>query len=484
MINDLADPLVSRSPSAPPPRSRKQPNPPLTPEVCPDTLQFARQSLNFHPDPKQEAVLNAPHHRLILNCSRQWGKSTVAAAKAVHLALSKPGALIIVAAPVGRQSGEFIQKAQDFVAHLGIRLRGDGRNPNSILLPNRSRLVGIPGSREANIRGFSAVSLLIIDEAARVPDELYHAATPMLAVSRGDLWLLSTPFSTTGFFYQEWKFGHGWTRISVPATECPRIPPDFLEEKRAKMGEQRFRREYMCEFYDLDGSLFARELVEGCFSPEVALLPTTFTTELPVPGHFFIGVDLGQKRDFTAIAILQRRDGAKPHFLTPYDVPPTYYDLRHLERLPLGTPYPLIVKKVEELTQIPLLKNRCTVVADGTGVGGPVVEMLRHANLAGDFIPVTITAGERAARAGHGWNVPRRDLLAALMLTVEDEHLRIAPDLPERNRLVTELMSVHGGSARHSRSSEHDDLVFALALAAWRARQDSPFGHQNTGRLL
>jgi hypothetical protein len=484
MMNQLADPLISISHSAPPPRLRKQLDPPPTPEVCPDALQFARQSLDFHPDLKQEAILGAPHHRLILNCTRQWGKSTVAAAKAVHLALTKPGALIIIAAPVGRQSGEFIQKAQDFVAHLGIRPRGDGRNPNSILLPNRSRLIGIPGSREANIRGFSAVSLLIIDEAARVPDELYHAATPMLAVSGGGLWLLSTPFSTSGFFYQEWKFGHGWTRISVPATECPRIPADFLEDKRSKMGEQRFRREYMCEFHDLDGTLFARELIERCFSPEVHLLNLSATTELLVPGHFFIGLDLGQKRDFTAIAILQRRDGAKPHYLTPWIVPPTYYDLRHLERLPLGTPYPLIVKKMEELTKLPILKGRCTVVADGTGVGGPVVEMLRRADLAADLIPVTITAGEHAARSGHGWNVPRRDLLTALMLTVEEEQLRIAPHLPERNRLVTELMSVHGGAARHRHGSEHDDLVFALALAAWRAKHDAPFGHQNTGRLI
>lgn len=267
---DTAEPDVLVHPSRPKSKPKQKTAP--TPKVSPDAVTFARESLGFDPDEKQAALLSGRHHRLLLNCSRQWGKSTVTAAKAVHVAMSKPESLVLVAAQCARQSAEFMAKAREFVTRLGIRPRGDSHNRISILLPNRSRLVGLPGKFEANIRGFSAPCMLIIDEAARVPDDVYSTARPMLAASGGDMWLLSTPWRTHGFFYQEWKFGENWERVSVPATECPRIPKDFLEEERSALGDEIFRREYMCEFHDLGGSLFLRELVERCFTSEVTLL--------------------------------------------------------------------------------------------------------------------------------------------------------------------------------------------------------------------
>jgi hypothetical protein len=111
------------------------------------------------PDEAQAAVLRSQAKRGILNCSRQWGKSTVAAAKAVHRAFTRPGCLVLVASPGERQSAEFLRKASEMVQRAGVAPRGDGDNPISLLLPNRSRIVGLPGS-EATVRGFSAVSLL------------------------------------------------------------------------------------------------------------------------------------------------------------------------------------------------------------------------------------------------------------------------------------------------------------------------------------
>jgi hypothetical protein len=83
------------------------------------------------------------------------------------------------------------------------------------------------------VRGFSAVSLLLIDEASRVDDAMYKALRPMLAVGRGDLWLMRTPCGKRGFFYECWEHeGAEWFRVAVPATECPRIPAEFLEKER------------------------------------------------------------------------------------------------------------------------------------------------------------------------------------------------------------------------------------------------------------
>jgi hypothetical protein len=85
---------------------------------------------------------------------------------------------------------------------------------------------------------------LLIDEAARVRDEMYLALRPMLAVGRGDLWLMSTPWGKRGFFHEAWEHGdEQWFRMSVPGTECPRIPKDFLEEERMAMGAAWFEQE-------------------------------------------------------------------------------------------------------------------------------------------------------------------------------------------------------------------------------------------------
>ncbi len=234
-----------------------------------DAAEFARARLGFEPDPKQEALLRSRSSRVLLNCTRQWGKSTVTAIKAVHRAWFKQGCLVLVVSPSARQSAEFLRKAEAFVRRLGVKPRGDGDNELSILLPNGSRMVGLPG-QEATVRGFSGVSLMLIDEAARVDEDLYHAVRPMLAVSDGDLWLMSTPFGKRGFFWEAWsQGGPEWERVRVPATECPRIPAAFLEEERRTQGKRWFQQEYMCEFTEAAGAVFDMELVERAITDKV-----------------------------------------------------------------------------------------------------------------------------------------------------------------------------------------------------------------------
>ena len=76
--------------------------------------------------------------------------------------------------------------------------------------------------------GFLAVSLLLVDEASRVPDELYMAVRPMLAASSGALWLMSTPCGKRGFFWEAWeRGGPEWERIRAPGNECGRIDRAF-----------------------------------------------------------------------------------------------------------------------------------------------------------------------------------------------------------------------------------------------------------------
>ncbi len=193
------------------------------------------------------------------------------AVKAVHRAWTRPGSLVLVASPTERQSGEFLRKAAEFLARLGVRRKGDGGNACSLALPNGSRIVGLPGT-EGTVRGFSAVSMLLIDEAARVADASYKSLRPMLAVGNGDLWVMSTPWGKRGFFYELWEHGgDAWERHMAPATECARIPAEFLEEERRELGSRWFAQEYLCEFVDNGSGWFDRSLVEAALSGDEPL---------------------------------------------------------------------------------------------------------------------------------------------------------------------------------------------------------------------
>jgi hypothetical protein len=140
------------------------------------------------------------------------------------------------------------------------------RTALTLELANGSRIVSLP-ENESGIRGFSGVSLLVIDEASRVSDDLYRAVRPMLAVSGGSLVALSTPFGKRGWFWEAWEQGRGWERVAVPATACPRISPAFLTEERAALGQRWYAQEYLLSFVDAMGQVFSEESIRAALRP-------------------------------------------------------------------------------------------------------------------------------------------------------------------------------------------------------------------------
>ena len=199
------------------------------------------------PDPWQEQVLRWQGKRALLNCSRQAGKSTTTSILALHRALYTPGALVLLISPSLRQSAELFRKVIDAINCLPRRPVLGEENKLSLRFANGSRIVSLPSS-EATIRGFSAVSLIIEDEAAFVDDDLYTALRPMLAVSGGQFILMSTPNGRRGHFFEAWeRGGPEWDRVKITAWQVPRIERAFLEEERRVLGD-RFRQEYEGEF--------------------------------------------------------------------------------------------------------------------------------------------------------------------------------------------------------------------------------------------
>jgi hypothetical protein len=219
----------------------------------------------MQPDPWQMNLLRSSPARVLLLCSRQSGKSTTAAGLALKAALLEPPALVLLLSPTLRQSGElFRDKVKGLYRALGRPVATVQESALSMELANGSRIISLPGDEET-IRGYSGVRLLVIDEAARVPDDLYRAVRPMLAVSGGRLVCLSTPFGKRGWFHDAWHASDPWARVKVTADQCPRISAAFLEAERQAIGDRWFRQEYFCSFEDVIDSVFAYEhLMAAC----------------------------------------------------------------------------------------------------------------------------------------------------------------------------------------------------------------------------
>jgi len=226
-----------------------------------DATIFAEDRLNFHPDPWQRDLLRSAARQVILNITRQGGKSTATAILSLHCAIYCPGALILMVSPSQRQSRELFAKTTGFLKAVEPVVELEEDNRLSATLANKSRIVSLPGDART-VRGFSAPRLVIADEAAYVADELFTAIRPMLAVSEGRLILMSTPAGRRGVFFETWERGEDWLRIRISASQCPRISAEFLDQERRELGPMLFSQEYENAFVDAASSAFSSELID------------------------------------------------------------------------------------------------------------------------------------------------------------------------------------------------------------------------------
>ena len=198
-----------------------------------------------------------------------------------------------------------------------------------------------------------------------------------------------------------------------------------------------------------------------------------------MPNSCFVGLDLGQAADYSAIAILERQGIGE-------DVPLL---CRHLQRWELRTSYPAIVADTARMMNSAEVQRiagrmRPVLAVDATGVGAPVIDLLKREPMKAQLEPIQITGGDSVTREYGLTRVPKRDLVSAAQVALQTERLKIAEELPEAQTLVRELenfqVKINLDTAHDSygawREGTHDDLVLAVSLALWIAKN----GQDNT----
>jgi hypothetical protein len=245
------------------------------PPPIPDrtTLDLAAE-MGLTLDDWQRRVLSAPHRRKICLVSRQGGKGLVASLTATEKMLADPGSKTIILTPTEEQSKRLLSRIKEGYARLSTAPRIITDLGTEFRLINGSRVLAMPGS-ETSVRGIDAVDLLLVDEAALVPDDLYAAVRPMLATTNGPELDFSTPHGKRGWFYRSWVRattppvpGH-MLAVKVTADQIPRISPEFLANERSELGDFVFQQEYLMEWLDDETQVFASDLIAAAKSPLV-----------------------------------------------------------------------------------------------------------------------------------------------------------------------------------------------------------------------
>lgn len=198
---------------------------------------------------------------------------------------------------------------------------------------------------------------------------------------------------------------------------------------------------------------------------------------------FIVGLDVGQAADYTALGVIEREcrpTGRKdPERGEAFD---DHYTVIHMERPALKTPYPEIIREVKKTLRHPRLLGNSELVVDATGVGRPVVDMLREAGC--EPRPVTITGGQQVNVGPDGyWHVPKRVLVSALAIALQTGRLHIRSKLALAEVLSREMLAfkvkinAHANESYEAwREGDHDDLVLSVALAVWWGERNAQGG--------
>jgi hypothetical protein len=305
-------------------------------------------------DPWQEEVMRTKGN-ICLRSGRQVGKSTVIAEKAARFALNNENKLIMVISKTERQAGLLFAKILNNIHNIDkkqIKKGKDRPTKHLINLRNGSTIHSLPaGDTGFGIMGFT-IDLLIADEAAFIPEEVWNSVTPALAVTRGNIWLLSTPYVKEGYYYECFS-DPTFTAFHTSSEDCPRKDQAFLDHKKKTLTKARYAQMYLGEFVDELRQFFPDELIKHrCIGKRRAMQP----------GNYYLGCDVARfdKDEFT-FEILDRVDKN---------------NLIHVENIVTNNvPIPESTRRIISLNKVYNFKKE---YIDSGGMGITVCDLLRE----------------------------------------------------------------------------------------------------------
>jgi len=252
--------------------------------------------MKFKWDKWQQAVLDTDGN-ISIRSGRQVGKSEVIAAKSCNFALTHPKTTTLIIAASQRQSSLIFEKVRgniDLLCMKGKELYLEKPTLTRILLKNGSRIYSLPAGRTGYfIRGFT-IDVLIADEAAYIPETVWNAVIPMIAVSKkqrglGYIILLSTPFGKGGYFYNSFT-DPDFKQFHVSSEDCIRIPKDFLKKEKERMTKQQYRQEYQGEFTDEWNQFFPTDLIRK----SMTFIEWGKDKDFNAGADYYLGVDIAR----------------------------------------------------------------------------------------------------------------------------------------------------------------------------------------------
>lgn len=408
---------------------------------------FAEKLLGFKPTFYQEKLLNDKSKRICVIMSRQAGKTSTLAVKAIWFVVTHPKTLTLIVSPSLRQSMIMMDRLQAFLHQIPRQLQKHmiaKMQRTVVRFKNDSQIVALPNSPNL-LRGYTA-HMVIADEAAFFREDevvFYNVLYPMLSTTDGYLIVSSTPWSIDSVFYKMFQ-DPGFSKHVVTWRDVVKaglIKKEFIEEMRRVLPLERFEREFEARFTEDSDSYLPRSLITQCIDAELEY----YDFEDHVQGNFYIGVDLGKKVDYSVVSVVDRQEDG--------------FKLVHMYRFPLETPYASVIGYVKTLTD--RYKTVYQVLIDQTGVGEYILEDMRNSGIPG-VQGVILT-------------MPRKqEILGFLKQQMQNKNLKIPYDaelLAELNNEKFELAKDGSIKFYHPEGS-HDDRVWSLALAIYATREE------------
>jgi phage FluMu gp28-like protein len=418
-----------------------------------DPVEFVRALFHFVCTVYQVALLEDKSKRIVLRWSRQAGKTTTLALRALWYGLTHPKTLTLIVAPSLRQSMIMGDRVQDYLASLPEKQKRaliDRQQRTVIRFKNGSRIVILPNSPQL-LRGYTAHQV-VCDEAAFFREDdlvFYNVLYPMLATTDGTLIASSTPWSKDSVFYrmsQSPEFSkHVVTCEDV--VKAGLIKQSFIDEMKEQLPFERFQREFQAEFVEDVDAWLTQSLIVSCIDSQLG--PYDFQ-DLP-KGEFYAGVDFGKEQDFSVVLVAEKVGQT--------------LRIVHVHRFPLKTEYASVIGYVKSLQD--RWQTLRAVYADITGVGAYIVEDMVRSGIQGvEGITFTVASKEEMA------TIMREKMRSGEVKIpyVPATRLQDVDMTAELNIEKYELMKT--GHLRFSHpEGGHDDVFWSTALAVYASVQ-------------